>query len=207
LLDHLFILACSFIPLNVGPSTRSVVKMDWLSQCVAYVKETLPPGTIVSGPQDGLVRGNNKRQLLQNGAREGFVVQENGKRRRVAQEEVSLWSPRGPGVRGKSNLYLLLQDVSRAHSTNGSTETRPPQYAWFHPSHPLHEDPRVTARRYNSGYDLESETNSLDGTSLSAGTSTEARVAGRRVTERTTGEQEPVNFERVVFAEQVLKPV
>lgn len=65
--------------------------MDWLSQCVAYVKETLPPGTIVSVSYENQHgRGNNKRQQQQQlSVGSGFVVQENGKRRRVVQEEVS----------------------------------------------------------------------------------------------------------------------
>lgn len=40
------------------------------------------------------------------------------------------------------------------------------------------------------------------------GNSAESRMGnGRRVKERSTAEQEPVNFERVIFAEQVLKPM
>lgn len=44
-----------------------------------------------------------------------------------------------------------------AAAGEGTTPARPPQNAWFHPSHPLREDPRVTARRYNAGYDLEED--------------------------------------------------
>lgn len=73
------------------------------------------------------------------------------------------------------------------------------QYSWFHPSHPLREDPRVTARRYNHGYDVEP----------GFGLSRESRLTanGTWAREKTAMEQEPVNYDRVIFAEQVLKPV
>jgi hypothetical protein len=74
--------------------------MDWLSQCVAYVKETLPPGTIVAATYENQhVRGNNKRQQQQFSGGSGFVAQENGKRRRLVQEEVN------PHLVGDSNIH------------------------------------------------------------------------------------------------------
>lgn len=71
----------------------------------------------------------------------------------------------------------------------------------------------MTARRYNSGYDLESEVEDLDrpanGTSHTTANTSEVRdsSSGRRLKEKPAAEQEPVNFDRVIFAEQVLKPV
>jgi hypothetical protein len=96
-----------------------------------------------------------------------------------------------------ADIRDVEQDDMPRSSNNNKNQSNPsetsPSYSWFHPSHPLREDPRITARRYNNGYDLDSEPEHRGDPSSSAAS--------------WNGEKEAVNYERVIFAEQVLKPM
>ncbi|GHJ86421.1 hypothetical protein NliqN6_2823 [Naganishia liquefaciens] len=149
--------------------------MEWLSQSIAFAKEALPPGKVIS-PEEQYAMSIKRHA---NTGTVNSVLQENGKRRKV---------------QGRDAAPLA---ASTTNSNNGAEDTE--QHLWFHPSHPLREDPRVTARRYNHGYDVE------PGFGLARETRLKGKGSWSR--EKTAMEQEPVNYDRVIFAEQVLKPV
>ncbi|KAJ9101740.1 hypothetical protein QFC21_003079 [Naganishia friedmannii] len=189
---------------------------------------------------------------------EETVVQhdENGKRRKFHQGQEERASPL---QRSPRKYKHTSHPPSNSVATGGGTASaRPPQNAWFHPSHPLREDPRVTARRYNTGYDLEEDLQtratatassyakhsttstpepSPTGASVENGAARRLKITGKGLVEKPaspslssfssssvavdTGavssvglagnghgnDEQQVNYDKVIFAEQVLQPV
>lgn len=93
-------------------------EMEWLAQCVALVKETLPPETIITAEEEEQQARSGKKQ----GG--GYVVNEKGKRRKVVGD---VSTGRMVGVMDGLRLTRLCRMISLRHRITRTNNQTPPK--------------------------------------------------------------------------------